>query len=506
MNQQSGDLQAKGVRKAGAALDMLVRQFSQPLACLRELVQNSIDAGSNQVEVTLAQVENGLVRLSVRDTGEGMDRQIIETQLTRLFASAKDGDLTKVGKFGIGFVSVFSLNPSAVVVDTGRDGEFWRILFHPDKSYELLKLEQKLEGTCVHIYLRGRSTDFKQKLKRVHETLSYWCKHCRVEIHLNGHPISTPFLLNLPHEVYHEVPGTRMALALTTEKENSAGFYNQGLTLLEGKLSPLPYLSFKVDSRYFEHTLTRDNVIENEDYAKALKLIKETVSARLAPPLFERLRAGQDDWALLDSLLALEIEIEEAELFADLGGQFRSLKQLRAARLFHQTRADDLSAALHDPAQGRIVLAAGPGLDWLLRHDLTCPESHSIWGFSRPGQQPALEKLLALCQPQLRSWKAPPLKLVRWLSAQPQPLLRGASQVGLIEWSEAGCAAMILLNQEHPSCEKLLQLQAWSAGLAAQFLLQHYLLLLPEPRRLELGPRLSEATLQRLGAAGVEAD
>ncbi|MFN8611718.1 MAG: ATP-binding protein [Vulcanimicrobiota bacterium] len=332
-----------GVRKAGTAMGMLIRQFSQPLACLRELVQNSIDAGSNQVEVTLNEVDAERVCLAVRDTGEGMNRRIIETQLTRLFASAKDGDLTKVGKFGIGFVSVFSLQPLAVVVDTGREGEFWRILFHPDQSYELLRLSQKVEGTVVNIYLARGSTDLQQKLRRVEETLRYWCKHCQVEILFNGQVISQPFRLGLPHELAHEQPGTRMALALTTQSENFAGFYNQGLTLLEGVCSPLPYLSFKVDSRYFEHTLTRDNVIENEDYTKALELIRQTVREVLAPQLYARLRSGSEEWPLLGSLRELGVDSEEAELVPDLSGQFWSLKQLRGCRLYHQSSADALS-------------------------------------------------------------------------------------------------------------------------------------------------------------------
>ncbi|MBS2037957.1 ATP-binding protein [bacterium] len=498
MAEDFGKTQEHGVRKAGPALEMLIRQFSQPLACLRELVQNAIDAGTNQVEVTLSETEGEGVCLSVRDTGEGMNRQVIETQLTRLFASAKDGDLTKVGKFGIGFVSVFSLNPLAVVVDTGRDGEFWRILFHPDKSYELLKLSDRVEGTVVHIYLARLSTDFNQKLKRVDETLRYWCKHCRVEVVFNGHPISMPFSLNQSHEVYHELPGTRMVVALTRERENFAGFYNQGLTLLEGCCSPLPYLSFKVDSRYFEHTLTRDNVIENEDYDKALKLVRETVASKLAPELYERLRQGQADWELLDSLRALDINIEEAGLFPDLSGKFWNLQQLRRARVYHQSQPDELSTALHDPALGLVVLATGKGQQWLQTNLLDCQPTQACWGFCKVGQQPALEKTLAICQPELKAWKLPPIQLVRWLPGTEKPFLQPARRIGLVEWAERSDPTLVLLDQEHPFCQKLVQMQAWSQALAVQFLLQHYLLIWPEEQRLKSGPRLSEAVLRRM--------
>ena len=108
----------------------LVDQFSDPFTCLRELVQNAMDAGTETIEVKTRYLDDpGGVMLEIRDFGAGMTRDIIDTKLTRLFASDKENDLTKIGKFGIGFVSVFSLKPELVTVDTGRDGEFWRIAF-----------------------------------------------------------------------------------------------------------------------------------------------------------------------------------------------------------------------------------------------------------------------------------------------------------------------------------------------------------------------------------------
>lgn len=476
---------------AGTALEMLIRQFSQPLACLRELVQNAIDAGTNQVEVSLSE-QGERVCLSVRDTGEGMTRDIIENQLTRLFASSKDGDLTKVGKFGIGFVSVFGLHPLAVVVDTGRNGESWRILFHPDRSFELLSLPQRVEGTAIHLYLPKGSTSFEQKLRLVANTLIYWCKHCRAEILLNGRLLSQPFRLNLPFQVEHEQTGTRMVLGLTDQAENFAGFYNQGLTLLEGQCSPLPYLSFKVDSRYFEHTLTRDNVVHDEDYEKALQLIRQAVETRVAPALFERLRAGSQDWPLLDSLTELGVSLEDAPLFADLSGHFHSLAELRKLQLSHQAEADALSEALTSP---QLVLRSGPGLDWL---KLPCPPSQQLWGYCRRAERQPWAEILEICDHFIHSQHLPPLEVVHWLQARPDSLLYGAERLGLVAWKETTRPAVVLLDVDHPLAQRALQLRSWSAPVAAQLLLQHYLLTLPESRRLECAPRLSEAVLQRL--------
>src|SRR5688572_2286957 len=110
---------------AEQALTNLVNQFARPLDFVRELVQNAIDAGSPRIAVTVAWQapaggeRDGVLRLSVEDWGEGMDEAIIDLELTRLFASSKENDLTKIGKFGIGFTSIFALRPEAVLLRTG---------------------------------------------------------------------------------------------------------------------------------------------------------------------------------------------------------------------------------------------------------------------------------------------------------------------------------------------------------------------------------------------------
>ena len=96
---------------SAGVVENLVTQFSNALDCFRELVQNAIDSGSARVEVwadyQAGEGHVGAMVFHVDDYGEGMDEQVIDLQLTRLFSSTKEDDLTKIGKFGIGFVSVF---------------------------------------------------------------------------------------------------------------------------------------------------------------------------------------------------------------------------------------------------------------------------------------------------------------------------------------------------------------------------------------------------------------
>src|SRR3954470_9197910 len=93
-------------RDAGIVGDVIA-QFADPYAFYRELVQNAIDAGTPDVAIRIDYEDaDQRVRISVRDRGEGMTREIIEQQLLVLFRSTKEDDHNKIGKFGIGFASV----------------------------------------------------------------------------------------------------------------------------------------------------------------------------------------------------------------------------------------------------------------------------------------------------------------------------------------------------------------------------------------------------------------
>jgi hypothetical protein len=69
------------------------------------------------------------------------------------------------------------------------------------------------------------------------------------------------------------------------------------LTLLEGAAPPdersadLAGLSLRITSRYLEHTLTRDNVRQDEHYDKAMALLRQCVDERLRPALLAHLEA-----------------------------------------------------------------------------------------------------------------------------------------------------------------------------------------------------------------------
>lgn len=281
---------------ADGALEQLVHQFSDPLSFFRELIQNALDAGSPGVDVWFEyepakRGEQGIMIIHVDDYGEGMDREIIDTRLTRLFSSAKDGDFTKIGRFGIGFVSVFAVQPEAVCVDTSRGGEHWRVLFEEDRSFTRIAREEPVDGTQIRIYKSIDEAGYEDFVRRAGETVRFWCKHVEeAEIRFEDELINEPVDLSLPVVVRHEAPGTRIVAGYSEDGSASYGFYNKGLTLLEGSDEEFfPGVRFKISSRYLEHTLTRDNVLRDAHFRQAMALLKAQIEEALPLALFEKL-------------------------------------------------------------------------------------------------------------------------------------------------------------------------------------------------------------------------
>ena len=276
----------------GEALETLVHQFSDPWSFLRELIQNAIDADSPEIDVRIDHQDGhdgGLMTVEVVDAGVGMDRQIIDTRLTRLFSSAKDGDYTKIGRFGIGFVSVFAIEPDLVCVDTGRTGEYWRVLFRKDRSFERIVLDTPIEGTTIRLFKRASPDEVEHARRRAHEVLEHWCKHARVDIRLDDRPISRPFSLDAHCVIEHDADDTRILLGYVESRAALRGYYHGGLTLHEERDDRLPHVAFKIDSRYLEHTLTRDNVIRDDNYDKAMAIVARLTRTRLVEALVGRL-------------------------------------------------------------------------------------------------------------------------------------------------------------------------------------------------------------------------
>lgn len=360
--------------EAGDTLDNLVQQFSDQFAFLRELVQNSIDAGSGRVDIDFEYTPNkdnekGVFVLHINDTGEGMTREVIDTKLTRLFSSSKEDDFTKIGKFGIGFVSIFALKPKAVFVDTGKDGEYWRIYFKEDRTFDRLVLPRPVEGTQIKWIKELTPKENENYRIESRKTLTKWCKHAEAEVYVDGELINQQF--DLPHKlaVSLEGQGTYISAAPSGSDRPFYGFYNRGLTLFEAEDVVIPGVSFKIRSRYLEHTLTRDNIIKDKNYDKAMSLLKECVEKKLRPALFAAAQAHTDDETmgyLAYHVAKLPAELENQPIIPTLGTRKASIRELKAEvkrhkELLYEENTNAVVQRLVD--DGRLVIRWNPEKD-----------------------------------------------------------------------------------------------------------------------------------------------
>ncbi len=91
------------------------RYGSDPWVFVRELLQNSRDAGASRVEIEVSR--NGdHERVLFRDDGCGMSYEHARRYLFALYASSKEDSREQAGKFGIGFWSVLRFEPSTLVI------------------------------------------------------------------------------------------------------------------------------------------------------------------------------------------------------------------------------------------------------------------------------------------------------------------------------------------------------------------------------------------------------
>lgn len=434
---------------AEQALANLVDQFARPLDFLRELAQNAIDAGSPRIDVSVAWdpprpgEAHGVVRISVDDTGEGMDEDVIDHQLTRLFASSKEHDLTKIGKFGIGFTSIFAIRPEAVLLRTGRHGEYWELLFHPDRTFDKVRIEEPVAGTKITLFKRMPPERVERFVEEVRFVLGYWCEHSDTPITFRDRTtdgprppptddpfdafrealpdatarVDRPLALDGALEVRHQQDGIEVVAGFAEPQR--FGFYNGGLTLLvtaaREALGPyadrLGHLSFKVKHDRLEHTLTRDNVLHDEHWEQALEAVV-AARAHLSVALVRRateVAAEGGDLGPWHRRLAADLRapastlaLASAPVLRDVSGRTMSLADVhaearRTGHVLVASGRSPLVAALE--AQGVRVVADHPDTRALVEATDEAPLFEFLFGRRRVRDADEVFVLPALVDP-----------------------------------------------------------------------------------------------------------
>jgi len=157
----------------------------RPAAVVKELVENSLDAGARRVEVDAEQ--GGLARIQVRDDGCGIARDELALALTRHATSkiASLSDLEHVRSLGFrgeALPSILSVSRLSLVSRTAADAHGWRLEGEGALSGARPEPAAHAPGTTVEVrdlffntparrkFMRAESTEFRhldQGLRRI---------------------------------------------------------------------------------------------------------------------------------------------------------------------------------------------------------------------------------------------------------------------------------------------------------------------------------------------------
>jgi len=182
--------------------NLICRQFGgSPYKAFPELIQNLLDAYSGPWEERKGLIET--TPISITDFGEGMDRVRI-LLLTTVAGTDKHDNPDKIGKFGIGFYSIFNkaLGTKNVCVDTKCEGTFVRINFRiidPDKrpEVEASVLDDTFDFSTRITVTFDNTRSSERCLEHAEKVLKYYpCK-----ILINGEPYAS---------VWDKKPGTEI--------------------------------------------------------------------------------------------------------------------------------------------------------------------------------------------------------------------------------------------------------------------------------------------------------
>jgi molecular chaperone HtpG len=286
---------ADAPRDAGIVGDVIA-QFADIYAFYRELVQNSIDAGTPNVNIVIAYDRvTQQITVEVRDRGEGMTRDILENQLLVLFRSTKEKDDTKIGKFGIGFASVLAPNPDVVSVHTARDGRRLTLHLYRDLTYELFDAGPATQtGTTVILVIAMKPPEVDAFVRASLDALHRWCRHATVPIDVLAGTTTTrvdkPLGLSNTLVQVTKVTDAGQLTVVVGLGPSYVGFFNHGLMLHETTEPLVGALSVKIQDARLGHTLSRDDVRRDEHFEHALDFARDVARNELVQATETKLR------------------------------------------------------------------------------------------------------------------------------------------------------------------------------------------------------------------------
>ncbi len=228
--------------------DQLISQIAagevveRPASALKELLENSVDAGSTQVQVTLQQ--GGMKLLKVTDNGHGIAKEELELALTRHATSKIQSleDLEQVGSLGFrgeALASIASISRTLLTSRQQAASHAWQIAVEGTQGHTISPAALDA-GTIVEVHDLYFNTPARRKFLKTENTEFGHCEDAFTRVALsrpnvgfllqhNGKAI-TRLAANTPQQRITDILGNEFATQSVWLEEDSGGLRLWGMT------------------------------------------------------------------------------------------------------------------------------------------------------------------------------------------------------------------------------------------------------------------------------------
>ncbi|MBU1029878.1 MAG: ATP-binding protein, partial [Nanoarchaeota archaeon] len=293
-NRRKLELQANALN----VLRGLVGQFQRPEQYIREIVQNSLDADCSEVRINFDYDDSkSLAEIIMSDDGCGMSFQDTREYLLNLFNSKKYQDFSKIGRFGIGFVSLFAVHPDLVLVETTKNSKTHTVILDsPENGGGSRTIEHDKpndsSGTIIRLRKNISLDDLALIKDGIKSELLESCCYVKKPVYFEDERINKEF--EIPEAIVNARIGGKGIegwVGLVPEGEELYQLFNNRLLITKGdKLfdEGCENLSFMVSSRYLSPNLSRDALLDDTKYSFVMKAIRRETNT-IGEKVFEEL-------------------------------------------------------------------------------------------------------------------------------------------------------------------------------------------------------------------------
>lgn len=150
-----------------------------PWFFIRELAQNSRDAGASNIQVTSTHTQQNGETLIFEDNGEGMTYAHALKYLFRLYASSKTKEKNAAGMFGFGFWTVLKFEPATILIESFSKGESWGVQVDAELNTNHIAGTLDTPGTRITLVRPAKERTAEAFADKIGGALDTYCSYLR---------------------------------------------------------------------------------------------------------------------------------------------------------------------------------------------------------------------------------------------------------------------------------------------------------------------------------------